>query len=79
MEGSYGYQDNQGLYRQVDYVANAGGFRASLKTNEPGVIGHTKENPADVFIQAEQPPAGLQEKYSQGGQGGHGGWSYGEL
>ena len=34
--GSYGYTDGHGIYRQVDYVADKNGFRASIKTNEPG-------------------------------------------
>ncbi len=34
--GSYGYTDGHGIYRQVDYVADKHGFRATIKTNEPG-------------------------------------------
>ncbi|CAN7982771.1 unnamed protein product, partial [Ixodes pacificus] len=34
--GSYGYTDANGLFRRVNYVADAGGFRASVDTNEPG-------------------------------------------
>ena len=34
--GSYGYVDSYGIYRQVDYVADKDGFRATIKTNEPG-------------------------------------------
>ncbi|XP_075726468.1 uncharacterized protein LOC142768380 [Rhipicephalus microplus] len=34
--GSYGYQDVNGLYRRVNYVADANGFRATVDTNEPG-------------------------------------------
>ena len=73
VQGSYGYRDQQGLYRQVQYMANEGGFKASIKTNEPGV--DDKENPADVSIYAQPPPAGIQEKYSQSsgyGMGGYG-------
>lgn len=47
----------QGIYRIVEYVADANGFRATIKTNEPGVDG--KESPADVVMNAEAPPAGL--------------------
>ncbi|GIY75137.1 cuticle protein 10.9 [Caerostris darwini] len=69
MRGSYGYTDNQGLYRVVDYVADAGGFRANVRTNEPGTDG--KESPADVQLTAEQPPAGIQDRYTRvGGYGG---------
>ncbi|CAN7947804.1 unnamed protein product, partial [Ixodes pacificus] len=34
--GSYGYTDANGLYRRVNYVADANGFRATVETNEPG-------------------------------------------
>lgn len=75
VQGSYGYTDNQGLFRKVEYVANAGGFRANVHTNEPGTDG--KENPADVNMNAQPAPAGIQSKYSSfgggfgaGGQGG---------
>ncbi|GIX91895.1 cuticle protein 10.9 [Caerostris extrusa] len=76
VRGSYGYTDNQGLYRVVDYVADAGGFRANIRTNEPGTDG--KESPADVQLTAEQPPAGIQDRYTRvggygGGAGGYGG------
>ncbi|GIZ04738.1 hypothetical protein CEXT_769811, partial [Caerostris extrusa] len=49
VQGSYGYTDAHGIYRQVDYVADAYGFRANVKTNEPGT---DNQNPADVHIQA---------------------------
>jgi hypothetical protein len=38
--GSYGYTDAQGLSRLVEYVADAAGFRASVKTNEPGMTSY---------------------------------------
>ncbi|GFQ91654.1 cuticle protein 10.9 [Trichonephila clavata] len=78
--GAYGYMDAQGLYRKVQYTAGADGFHATVQTNEPGTDG--KENPADVIMIVEEPPAGIQEKYTrssgyghsgQGGQGGYGG------
>jgi len=46
-KGSYGYTDGHGIYRQVDYVADKHGFRATIKTNEPGT---SDEDPADVHI-----------------------------
>lgn len=64
VQGSYGYTDKQGLHRKVEYIANAEGFRASVKTNEPGTDG--KEDPADVQMHVQPPPAGIQEKYSVG-------------
>lgn len=57
VKGTYGYTDAQGLYRVVEYVADENGFRANIRTNEPGVDG--KESPADVVLTAEQTPAGI--------------------
>ncbi|XP_064454833.1 cuticle protein 10.9-like [Ornithodoros turicata] len=34
--GSYGYTDAHGIYRHVNYIADAHGFRATIDTNEPG-------------------------------------------
>lgn len=70
VRGTYGYTDNQGLYRVVEYVADANGFRANVRTNEPGT---GKEGPADVTWQAVEPPAGIQTQYSRGGSGSYGG------
>jgi len=63
-KGSYGYTDGYGIYRQVDYVADKGGFRATIKTNEPGTA---NQNPADVYIASSAP----QVEYK--GAGGYGG------
>ncbi|GIX81208.1 hypothetical protein CDAR_542871 [Caerostris darwini] len=62
VRGTCGYTDNQGLYRVVEYVADAGEFRANVRTNEPGTDG--KESPADVQLTVEQPPAGIQNSFS---------------
>ncbi|XP_067128342.1 uncharacterized protein [Centruroides vittatus] len=45
VEGSYGYVDAWGIKRQVDYIADKHGFRAKVKTNEPGTA---NEDPAHV-------------------------------
>ncbi|KAH7967336.1 hypothetical protein HPB49_024115 [Dermacentor silvarum] len=47
--GSYGYRDANGLYRRVNYVADANGFRATVDTNEPGT---TPGASADVVFNA---------------------------
>lgn len=52
--GSYGYVDPYGISRQVEYVADELGFRAVIKTNEPGT---ESQNPADVLIQSSAAPA----------------------
>ncbi|KAG9510573.1 hypothetical protein GZH46_00879, partial [Fragariocoptes setiger] len=79
--GSYGYTDAYGVYRQVDYVADEYGFRATVKTNEPGTA---NEAPADVEWHAYEPPskfyAGNTDSYSSGSSqysGASSGSSYG--
>lgn len=47
VNGAYSYWGPDGIYRQVDYVADENGFRAKIKTSEPGT---SSENPADVII-----------------------------
>lgn len=72
VKGSYGYTDNNGLNRVVDYVSDAGGFKASIQSNEPGV---GEDSPADVVLVARPPPAGIQDHYTRvsGGGGGYSG------
>ncbi|GBN15710.1 hypothetical protein AVEN_13517-1 [Araneus ventricosus] len=62
VRGSYRYTDVQGLYLVVNYIADASGFRARIRTNEPGTDG--KEGPADVQMTVEKPPAGIQDRYT---------------
>lgn len=50
VKGAYGFVDEHGLYRSVEYVAGKDGFKAFVKTNEPGT---ENENPADVHVQSE--------------------------
>lgn len=47
--GSYGFTDARGVFRQVSYVADADGFRASVSTNEPGTA---PSAPASVVYSA---------------------------
>ncbi|KAG8182156.1 hypothetical protein JTE90_014565 [Oedothorax gibbosus] len=56
VRGSYGYTDPHGVFRHVDYVADEYGFRAEVKSNEPGM---GTQSPANVQIYAEPPPAGV--------------------
>ncbi|XP_076370362.1 cuticle protein 16.8-like [Tachypleus tridentatus] len=53
VRGSYGYTDVYGIYRQVEYVADADGYHAVVKTNEPGTA---NANPANVEVSAEETP-----------------------
>ncbi|XP_065300470.1 cuticle protein 10.9-like [Dermacentor albipictus] len=55
--GMYGYSDANGIYRQVKYIADAGGFRAKIDTNEPGTAPGAS---ADAVYNANPLPAGLQ-------------------
>lgn len=38
VKGSYGYTNKEGLFRIVEYVADENGYRAMIKTNEPGTV-----------------------------------------
>ncbi|GFY67991.1 cuticle protein 16.8 [Trichonephila inaurata madagascariensis] len=83
VRGSYGYTDPFGVFRHVDYVADEYGFRAEVKSNEPGM---GTQSPANVQIYAEPPPAGVivERPYyhphhlGQGGQGGQSGQASGQ-
>lgn len=54
--GSYGFTDARGVFRQVNYVADADGFRASISTNEPGTA---PSAPASVVYSAHADNAAL--------------------
>ncbi|XP_013794053.1 cuticle protein 16.8-like [Limulus polyphemus] len=73
VHGSYGYTDALGLYRRVQYIADAEGFRATVESNEPGV---TNDNPANVEITAEESPAQIKDSYSAPGFTGYGARGY---
>lgn len=53
--GSYGYQDSLGVNRVVDYTAGIDGYKAVVRTNEPGVA---NQNSADVVFVVRPPPPG---------------------
>ncbi|XP_076307724.1 uncharacterized protein LOC143223529 [Tachypleus tridentatus] len=65
--GSYGYTDANGLFRYVEYTSGPGGFNAKIHTNEPGTH---PDNPADVVLNVEKPPAGIQDQYTRRTNGG---------
>ncbi|XP_013782771.1 cuticle protein 10.9-like [Limulus polyphemus] len=54
VSGSYSYTDANGLFRRVNYKADAEGFKSSIETNEPGTA---NANPADVEVAAQEAPA----------------------
>ncbi|XP_054724351.1 uncharacterized protein LOC129234381 [Uloborus diversus] len=47
IKGSYGYRDAFGTERFVEYVADENGYRAQIRTNEPGI---ESRNPAGVQL-----------------------------
>ncbi|KAL1436663.1 hypothetical protein MTO96_049557 [Rhipicephalus appendiculatus] len=52
-QGSYGLKDTDGRVRIVSYIADEGGFRVSVSTNEPGT---KPSSPADALFQVPQGP-----------------------
>ncbi|KAH7962905.1 hypothetical protein HPB52_018614 [Rhipicephalus sanguineus] len=88
--GTYGYQDVNGLYRRVNYVADANGFRATVDTNEPGtapgasadavfnaapVVPPVPSGPAQGVVPAGY-AAGVAAPYNAGGYSGYGRYGY---
>ncbi|KAG8188487.1 hypothetical protein JTE90_008052 [Oedothorax gibbosus] len=53
VKGSYGFTDQYGMYRTVDYIADNHGFRAVIKSNEPSTA---NMNPADAVWMVQTPP-----------------------
>lgn len=64
VRGSYSYLDADGLFRTVEYVADKDGFRANIKTNEPGLNGKEEASPAGVTIQREKTPTAVLNRIS---------------
>lgn len=50
---AFRYTDAFGLHRRVEYVADENGFRADVKSNEPGVKG---DQPASARFTVEEVP-----------------------
>ncbi|XP_055937320.1 cuticle protein 10.9-like [Argiope bruennichi] len=53
VKGSYGYMDPTGIYRKVEYTADSNGYRAVIRSNEPGTA---NQNVADALFIVEPPP-----------------------
>lgn len=60
VKGSYGYIDASGVSRVVEYTADEGGYKAIIRTNEPGIVA---QNAANVVYHVQSPPEGLTEMY----------------
>lgn len=52
VRGNYGFADARGIQRQVAYFADDAGFRAEVRTNEPGTA---NQNPAAVRLISTAP------------------------
>ncbi|KAF8767193.1 Cuticle protein 16.8 like protein [Argiope bruennichi] len=52
VKGSYGYTDPNGLYRSVEYTAGVDGYKAIVRSNEPGL---SSQDTADVTFLVEPP------------------------
>ncbi|XP_035216716.1 cuticle protein 10.9-like [Stegodyphus dumicola] len=55
VSGSYSVRNLEGHERVVEYVADEGGFRPVIRTNEPGTA---SVNPADVVIESSADQGG---------------------
>ncbi|KAK8765727.1 hypothetical protein V5799_031661, partial [Amblyomma americanum] len=73
--GSYGYRDAYGLYRRVNYVADANGFRATVDTNEPGTA-PVPESQGLGFLLHAYGARGVTSGYNNA-YAGHSGYGYG--
>lgn len=64
VSGTYGYNDPDGVFRVVQYVADVNGYRANIRTNEPGT---EAKNPADVVLNVEPVPPAVLSRYALAG------------
>ncbi|RWS17569.1 cuticle protein-like protein [Dinothrombium tinctorium] len=64
--GTYGYSSSNGVYRIVDYIADRNGYKATVRTNEPGVGKHENGDPSDTSFVIEPPPPGVVPPASEG-------------
>ncbi|GIX72821.1 uncharacterized protein CEXT_167781 [Caerostris extrusa] len=53
VKGAYGYQDPLGVYRNVEYTAGADGYKAVIRSNEPGT---SNQAVGDAVYIVELPP-----------------------
>ncbi|KAI1303601.1 Cuticle protein 16.8 [Halotydeus destructor] len=57
IRGSYSYTDPFGMFRVVEYIADENGFRASIRTNEPGVARTQNGDPAGIIYEVDPSPS----------------------
>jgi hypothetical protein len=63
VRGSYSYTDPDGVFRTVEYIADQDGYRATVKTNEPGTA-KLDQDPANVSLEVEEPPQAVLARYA---------------
>ncbi|RWS26081.1 cuticle protein 57A-like protein 1, partial [Leptotrombidium deliense] len=56
VRGYYTINMGNGLYRYVDYIADKDGYRAAIRSNEPGLGIGPQGPPADTTFDLEEPP-----------------------
>ncbi|KAG8191842.1 hypothetical protein JTE90_022831 [Oedothorax gibbosus] len=61
VQGSYTVTDLEGHSRTVEYVADELGFRANVRSNEPGTA---NINPASITVESSADDGGIAEVYS---------------
>lgn len=57
IRGQYGYLDPLGIYRTVNYTADANGYKAVIFSNEPG---STNQTPANAVYFVQPPPPAVE-------------------
>ncbi|CAL1271469.1 unnamed protein product [Larinioides sclopetarius] len=63
VEGRYGYKDMYGIERIVEYIADKDGYRAKIRTNEPGI---DRRNSAGVEFYSDSSNQHVQIAKKQG-------------
>lgn len=51
------YTDPLGIFRVVEYIADQNGFRASIRTNEPGIGKSDNGDPASTIYEIDPAPS----------------------
>lgn len=64
VRGAYGFRDASGIYRHVEYVADQNGFRANIKSNEPGVEAGPKSQPASIRLDGGGPAPEQSQRFT---------------
>ena len=66
--GSYGLKDADGRMRVVEYVADGAGFRAKIRTNEPGA---GNADTGDAIYNGQDPSGAADITFASGGKNSH--------